>query len=204
LFTGIIEAKSDILQVIQGDQSLKIVVAQPSQFSDLRVGDSIACNGVCLTVESFDGKQMVFTIGYETLQVTGWTAQALTGASINLERSLRFGDRIHGHLVSGHVDAVAELTQKSWQGDCLILSFSLPQQLRSQVWKKSSIAINGVSLTVNEVNELGFSVCLIPETLRQTQLESLNTGDTVNLETDYYMKGLLQAQINPREYEGEA
>ncbi len=194
MFTGIVEAKSEVLSVQPGDQSFKIILARPPHFDDLHRGDSIACNGVCLTLENFDNQTLQFTVGFETINVTAWNLEKLLGHEFNLERSLKFGDRIHGHLVSGHVDAVAEVVHREWVGECLIFIFSLPQALRKEIWKKSSVAINGVSLTVNEVDNDTFSVCLIPETLHQTQLETIIVGDRVNIETDYYMKGLLSAQ----------
>lgn len=194
MFTGIIEQNSPILQVTPMDQALQIVVKRPENFDDLKIGDSIACNGVCLTVEAFDDTTMTFTIGFETLQITGWKAQRLEGLNLNLERSLRFGDRIHGHLVSGHVDATTELKNKEKAGECLLLDFTLPEKIKKQVWDKSSIAINGVSLTVNWIKDGVFQVCLVPETLRKTNFPDMPVGETVNLETDYYMKGLLQSQ----------
>lgn len=194
MFTGIVEAKSKVLSVQPGEQSFKVTLARPPHFDDLHRGDSIACNGVCLTLEIFDVGNLQFTIGFETLKVTAWNMEKLLGSELNLERSLKFGDRIHGHLVSGHVDAVAEVVHREWAGECLIFNFSLPQALRKEIWKKSSVTINGVSLTVNEVGNNTFSVCLIPETLHQTQLETVQVGDGVNIETDYYMKGLLSAQ----------
>ncbi len=194
MFTGIVEANSKIIEIQQGDQSLQIQLARPVSFDDIKIGDSVACNGVCLTVEAYDKETMKFTVGHETLQVTGWSAPELQQASFNLERSLRFGDRIHGHLVSGHVDAVSTLKVKEWAGDCLLLTFQLPAHRRNEIWEKSSVAINGVSLTVNWVDAVDFQVCLIPETLRQTNMDALEEGQTVNIETDYYMKGLLKSQ----------
>lgn len=194
MFTGIIEETSPVLEVISGDQSLQIAVARPSSFDDIHGGDSIACNGVCLTVETFDSKKILFTIGFETLKITGWTADFFKDRVLNLERSLRFGDRIHGHMVSGHVDAPSKVLKKQWQGDCLLLNFELPQKHQTEVWEKSSVALNGVSLTVNWVEGTEFQVCLVPETLRKTNMEQLQEGQTINLETDYYMKGLLKSQ----------
>jgi len=194
LFTGIVEAKSKVLNVQSGEQSFKLTLARPPHFDDLHRGDSIACNGVCLTLENFDNQTLQFTVGFETINVTAWNLEKLLDLEFNLERSLKFGDRIHGHLVSGHVDALAEVVHREWVGECLIFNFSLPHALRKEIWKKSSVAINGVSLTVNEVDKDTFSVCLIPETLHQTQLETVIVGDKVNIETDYYMKGLLSAQ----------
>lgn len=194
MFTGIIEEKSKILSVDEGEQVLQITVARPAGFDDIKIGDSIACNGICLTIENFDVDSMEFTIGYETLQITGWTAANLRGAELNLERSLRFGDRIHGHLVSGHVDTTSELLAKEWVGESLLLNFSLPKKLRREVWEKSSVALNGVSLTVNWIEDEKFQVCLIPETVRKTNLNDIEIGDRINIETDYYMKGLLKSQ----------
>ena len=194
LFTGIVEANSHVLEISQGDQSLTLLLQRPADFNDIKIGDSIACNGVCLTVEEFNDESMQFTIGFETLQITGWTLEQLAQSSFNLERSLKFGDRIHGHLVSGHVDNQTQLKKKEMAGDCLLLDFELPDAQSKEVWKKSSVAINGVSLTVNWVENSQFQVCLVPETLKKTNLQSLTEGDWVNIETDYYMKGLLSSQ----------
>lgn len=194
MFTGIIEENSQILTVEPGDQSLQIVVQRPKTFDDISIGDSIACNGVCLTIEAFDEQTMTFTIGFETLQITGWSFDQLSGKTLNLERSLRFGDRIHGHLVSGHVDDRSKLLKKEWAGDCLLLNIELPKTRSLEIWEKSSVALNGVSLTVNWIRDGEFQVCLVPETLRKTNMDHLEEGQSINLETDYYMKGLLKSQ----------
>ena len=194
MFTGIIEAQAQILKVSSGDKLLRIEVQRPEKFQDISIGDSIACDGVCLTVDQIAPTVLGFSIGYETLHITGWSEQNLTDRNFNLERSLQFGSRIHGHLVSGHVDCTSQVIEKHWEGECLLLSFSKSEQIKYEIWKKSCIAINGVSLTLNEVDEKSFKVCLIPETLKETNLKSLAEGDFVNIETDYYFKGLLQAQ----------
>ncbi len=194
MFTGIIEEQAKSLEVHQGEQAIKVRMQRPSSFDDIKEGDSIACNGVCLTVESFDQNFMDFTVGFETLQITGWTVETLQSMIWNLERSLKFGDRIHGHLVSGHVDGQVKLLERKMEGECLILNFDLPERYKKTLWKKSSVTLNGVSLTVNEVENGSFSVCLIPETLKKTNLEHLQPGDWINIETDYYMKGLLNSQ----------
>lgn len=193
MFTGIIEAKAEVLTATPRDQAIQVQLARPSDFTDIHIGDSIAVNGVCLTLEAFDERAMQFTIGFETLKITSWKVDYLQNNTVNLERSLKFGDRIHGHLVSGHVDAISEVLNKQFVGDCLLLNFRLPSDSRA-IWQKSSVAINGVSLTVNWVKDGEFQVCLVPETLRKTQLDTLKVGDRVNLESDYYMKGLLNVQ----------
>lgn len=196
MFTGIIEATSEIIEARLGDDCLRIQVERPQDFNDISVGDSIACNGVCLTVEKVKKKSLRFAIGHETLKITGWERMDFVEKPLNLERSLVYGERIHGHLVSGHVDQMAELVEIEPQGESLVLKFSLPKELAQYVWKKSSVTVNGVSLTVNNVYPQSFDVCLIPETLKKTNLSSLAVGDRVTLETDYYMKGLLQAKEN--------
>ncbi len=194
MFTGIIEAQRPIRQILKGKESLQIFVEQPDFFDDLHIGDSIACNGVCLTLEKLIENQMVFTIGYETLQITHWDETALLKRPLNLERSLRFGDRIHGHLVSGHVDTQVALLERQRLGESLILSFEVPPKHRAEIWKKSSVTLNGVSLTINEIDDQKFQVCLIPETLRKTNLDQIEVGEKVNFESDYYMKGFLKSQ----------
>ena len=194
MFTGIIEEKAKILESKVGDQSIQISLERPESFDDIKLGDSIACNGVCLTVEAFDQKTMDFTIGFETLQITGWKVSDLENTELNLERSLKFGERIHGHLVSGHVDTTAKILSTQWEGDCYLINVELPKSNAKEIWQKSSVALNGVSLTVNWVENGEFQVCLVPETLRKTNLESLKAGNLINIETDYYMKGLLTAK----------
>ena len=194
MFTGIIEAVGPTKAVRSGDQCLQLDIERPSHFDDLKIGDSVACDGICLTIESFDTEKMTFTLGYETLQVTGWTSKNLENRSWNLERSLRFGDRVHGHLVSGHVDAMAPVVESYSQGDSWILKAQLPDHLGRYVWKKSSLTLQGVSLTVNSFDGHLAEVCLVPETLKKTNLKMVNVGEQVTIETDYYMKGMLCTQ----------
>ena len=124
--------------------------------------------------------------------------ETLLNKTVNLERSLRFGDRIHGHLVSGHVDGTTTLIKRQVAGDCLLLDFQMPSNFEIYFWKKGSITVNGVSLTINEITSKIFSVCLIPETIKKTNLEKLTINQTVSFECDYFMKGFL----NARKYTG--
>ena len=191
MFTGIVEAVGQTLQVSPGDQSLRVQIEKPNHFNDLNIGDSICCNGVCLTLEEQSSQSMAFALGYETLQLTGWGPEDLSGVRWNLERSLRFGDRVHGHLVSGHVDSMARVESSYAQGDSWILSVQVPAEFQPYVWKKSSLTIQGVSLTVNQFKGGVAEVCLVPETLKKTNLGNLKIGDFVTIETDYYVKGML-------------
>jgi riboflavin synthase len=193
MFSGIIESTQIIKNTKSFNQVIQIEIERPSFFQDLKIGDSIAVNGVCLTLESFTSESLFFTLGFETLSLLKWKEEDLKNKSVNLERSLLFGDRIHGHLVSGHVDALAKILQREEQGDCLIFSFEIPRNLKPFIWAKGSVAVQGVSLTVNQVSEHAFSVCLIPETLRKTNLNQIQVNDWVNLEADYLIKGLSQS-----------
>ena len=193
MFSGIVEALTPVKSVEKVQNLVRIVVEKPSEFDDLSIGDSIATNGVCLTVEKFDDHTMQFALGAETLQVTGWTVESLKGATVNVERSLRFGDRVHGHIVSGHVDATGEVKLIQDLGGSTRLDIAFPQGLARYVWTKGSWAVNGVSLTINSVEGGIVSHVLIPETLKRTNLSQLKTGDKVNLEVDMFARGILRA-----------
>jgi riboflavin synthase len=193
MFSGIIEACSPIVKVDARGDLLTLFVQRPSQFDDIHLGDSIATNGVCLTVESFSDQQIQFTLGQETLKVTDWTRDKLLQKPVNLERSLKFGDRVHGHFVSGHVDATTKLVELS-KGESWNLRFSKNTLNSKMIWPKGSVAIQGVSLTINEVTATDFSVCLIPETLLRTNLKNINVGDVVNIEYDTWAKAFVHFQ----------
>lgn len=199
MFSGIVEAVEPILAAVPLPGAVRIVVKKPPFFDDLQNGDSIACNGVCLTVESFNDNTIGFSLASETIRVLqnqpdmqnlneAQLSQKLIGQSLNLERSLKLGDRIHGHLVSGHVDSMATLTAKHYSGESLILEFKFAASLRSYIWSKGSVTLNGVSLTINELNDDKLSVCLIPETIKRTNLANLNVHDQVTVEPDYMAK----------------
>ncbi len=184
MFSGIVEIKSSIVAVLSSPGLITIKVEKPSQFNDIKPGDSIAVDGVCLTLEAFDSNSMTFSIGPETLRVTGWTPEGVLHRVVNLERSLRLMDRIHGHLVTGHVDISTRVISAEREGDTLKLAIEIPVQLRPYFWAKGSVAINGVSLTINQVTAEFFTVGLIPETLKRTNLNQLKSGDRINLEID--------------------
>lgn len=194
MFSGIVESVSRVLEVHQIPEGLRLNLEKPSKFNDISIGDSICTDGVCLTIESFDDSQMSFVAAAETLQVTGWDEQSLLACPRNLERSLQLGARIHGHLVTGHVDSVSRLLSKDEIGESMILNFSIPEKLKSLIWEKGCICINGVSLTVNAISEESFSVCIVPETFRKTNLAQLSINDTVNLEGDYLAKSLISSR----------
>lgn len=192
MFSGIIEAHAPVVSATQQSDVLRISIEKPKDFNDLNSGDSIAVNGVCLTVESFTELMIQFALAAETLQVTGWSAKSMLGSQVNLERSLRLGDRIHGHLVSGHVDAMGRVVGLMDHESTRVLKIEVPGPLEPLVWKKGSLTINGVSLTVNKFEQSVVEVCLIPETLARTNLGLLKTGDPVTLEVDTLARALLR------------
>ena len=196
MFTGIIESTGKVTDIkTVSDDLVEITVEKPDFFDDLKKGHSVAHDGVCLTIkneEPLSSKTLSYDLGKETLKVTKFE-KIKVGDVLNLERPLAMGERLHGHLVTGHVDEVCELLKKEEiEGGCLELFFTKLTQPEF-IWRKGSIVINGVSLTINDVYEGGFSVCLIPETLYKTNLSSLHAGDKINIEYDFWAKGVIHA-----------
>lgn len=186
MFTGIIEATGVIETAEQRGENLRLsITSRIFALDDVKLGDSIAVNGVCLTVVALDAKGFAADVSPETLRCT--TGLKL-GASVNLEKSLRFGDRVGGHLVSGHVDGVGRVTALENLGAHWRVEFEAPEELGRYIARKGSIAVNGVSLTVNRVDNdrqhPRFEVNLIPHTWSVTTLELLQVGSEVNLEID--------------------
>ncbi|BBJ24129.1 riboflavin synthase [Candidatus Nitrotoga sp. AM1P] len=186
---GIIECTEDR----DGGLSLSIIT-RALGMEDVQLGDSIAVNGVCLTVVKIEGNRFSVNVSRETLNCTVGLVQ---GVRVNLEKALRLADRLGGHLVSGHVDGVGEVVeftdlQESWK-----LSVRVPQLLAKYIAVKGSITLNGVSLTVNQVEDDVFSVNLIPYTLEVTTLNELRAGGKVNVEIDLiarYVERIMQAR----------
>jgi riboflavin synthase len=182
MFTGIIQAVGNIdtITKIGNDIGLSIQVANLT-LDDVIIGDSIAVNGVCLTVTQLSKTHFQTHVSKETLSVTtGLDSKQ----SVNLEKALRLIDRLGGHLVSGHVDGVGQVICFEQMGDCWQLAICAPHAISKYIAKKGSICIDGVSLTVNNVEQDTFSINLIPHTLENTTLKSLNAGSRVNIEVD--------------------
>ena len=192
MFSGIVECQSLVLSASTRGGVVEICLVKPSHFNDLSLGDSICVNGVCLTLERFDQKSMIFALAAETLQITGWNEENLLNKSVNLERSLPLGGRIHGHLVTGHVEGLGEVVSFEKKGESAFLKITFPKDLTPYFWRKGSVTINGVSLTINQVEGQSFEVCLIPETLKRTNLNELIKGSQVNLEVDVFVRGIVE------------
>ena len=182
MFTGIIQAVGHIERTTPRgeDVSLEINCSQLNM-QDVAIGDSIAVNGVCLTAISFDNEHFVVHVSKETLNCT---VGLDTTKPVNLEKALRLSDRLGGHLVSGHVDGVGQVIKFEAVGDCWLLAIRAPHALSKYVATKGSIAIDGVSLTVNTVEHDTFTMNLIPHTIENTTLKHLGVGSRVNLEVD--------------------
>lgn len=182
MFTGIIQAVGRVAEVAaHGDDARLLIDAAALDLNDVALGDSIACNGVCLTVIALSPQGFSVDVSAETFRCTVGFAQ---DALINLEKALRLADRLGGHLVSGHVDGVGEVLRFDAVGECFELVIRAPADLARFVVTKGSVTINGVSLTVNQVTGDDFSINLIPHTLTHTGLHVLTAGSRVNIEID--------------------
>lgn len=182
MFTGIITAVGTISKAQATPGGLRLMIDGGGLvLDDVAVGDSIAVNGVCLTAVALKKTAFEVDVSQETLACTAGFA---AGASVNLEKALRLSDRLGGHLVSGHVDGVGTVARFDAVGDNRLLVVNAPSDIARYVARKGSVTVNGVSLTVNAVNDTEFSVNLIPHTLQATNLQQLKTGDRINLEAD--------------------
>ena len=183
MFTGLIEDIGTVsrLDGSAGGLTLRIETAMP--LDGMKIGESICCDGACLTVVEKAEGRFGADLSFETLQRTTWQS-ARVGRRVNLERALRPGDRLDGHIVSGHVDGVGKLARRVERASALELFFKCGPELLRYVVPKGSIAVDGISLTVNEANRDGFSVVLVPHTRKRTTLGEKRAGAEVNLECD--------------------
>ena len=198
MFTGIVEERGEIVAVEQAAESARLTLSGPLVTSDAKHGDSIAVNGVCLTVVGTTGGTFTVDVVHETLRRSS-LAGVRAGDAVNLERAMALGDRLGGHIVQGHVDGTAVLTERADSG---LTTFSMPAELAKYVVEKGSITVDGVSLTVVEAGTDRFSVALIPSTLELTTLGLCQPGAVVNLEVDVlakYVERLVVGQLSARE-----
>lgn len=182
MFSGIIAAVGRITELTPREAGFRLKVeAGKLGLDDVVLGDSIACNGVCLTVVAIEGNHFKVDVSPETFSCTvGLDAPGL----INMEKALRLSDRLGGHLVSGHVDGVGEVLRFDAVGDNRLLEIRAPKEIAQYIARKGSVTVNGTSLTTNTVDGLDFTINLIPHTLENTTLHLLKSGSRVNLEVD--------------------
>ena len=197
MFTGIISAIGTITQTTALETGLRLTIHAPAlDLSDVALGDSIAHNGVCLTVISKQGDTFQVDVSRETLNCTVGLDGTDAPKELNLEKALRLADRLGGHLVAGHVDGVGEVIRFAPVGESHELIIRAPQALAKTIAPKGSITVNGVSLTTNRITNADFSINLIPHTMAMTTLHHLRVGSRVNLEVDLiarYVERLLSA-----------
>ncbi|MCI5108201.1 MAG: riboflavin synthase [Pseudomonadales bacterium] len=197
MFTGIVAATGEVagLQQLDAEWRLTIRVGK-LDMSDVKLGDSIAVNGCCLTVVTMDSSSFAADVSNESLRCTSLGGLS-TGDRVNLEKAMLATDRFGGHIVSGHVDGVGELLSQQTEGKSIRLDFSVPQELQYFIAAKGSICIDGTSLTVNEVNGAGFAVNIIPHTQDETIIGDYRIGQQVNLEVDLVARYLERLMQNP-------
>jgi riboflavin synthase len=183
VFTGIVEETGSVTRITEGDKSIRLAISAKLCARDTAVGDSIAVNGCCLTVVSKRGRSLEFDLLRETWQRTN-LQHAVSGAAVNLERSLAANARLGGHFVTGHIDGVGKITRWERAGADHVLEISAPRDVLRYVVFKGSIAVDGISLTVAGVKKTGFQIWIIPHTFEVTALRERKVGDAVNLEAD--------------------
>jgi len=187
LFTGLIEGEGKITSLLPEKGGLTIEIQPPFDITDVKIGDSIAVNGVCLTAIEVKDKTFKAHVSPETLNRTTFKYKR-QGDWVNLERSLRLGDRLGGHLVSGHVDGIGKVLTVNPLGEFYRFLIEIPETLAVYLIEKGSIAVDGISLTINKVIENSFELMIIPHTYQVTTLKRLKPGDLINIEIDMIAK----------------
>ena len=193
MFTGLVQSLAELVDVVAGPPGVRLIIREPAIAAAARLGDSIAINGCCLTVVGIDGDLLSFQAGEETLSRTN-LGELATGSRVNLEQSLRAGDALGGHYVTGHIDCLATVAARDDDADWCKMWFRAPAPQLAQMASKGSVTVDGVSLTLVDVTHDRFSVALIPHTLAATTLGSRQVGDRVNIETDVLAK-YVQSQL---------
>ena len=187
MFTGLVAELGSVEKLAQQGNSFHLTVAAQKVMQNLKIGDSVAVNGVCLTVVHLGDASFTADVMPETVRLTN-IGLLHAGDRVNLERTLRLCDGLDGHIVSGHVEGLGTIASRRPDGIAMVVTITTPPELLKYIIKKGSIAIDGISLTVTEVMETSFSVSLIPHTAKETTLGFKDVGDRVNLETDIIAK----------------
>lgn len=194
MFNGIIKHTGKISKIYKNNNNCNIEILSKIKFSKNEIGSSISCSGACLTLEKYKGNLSKFYISKETLNRTNFKSSN-KGDLINLEKSLKYGDRISGHFAQGHVDTTSIIKKIDFVGKSWFVNFKLPKKYKKYLIQKGSITINGVSLTISKILKYGFQIVVIPQTLKLTNLMYLEEKDVVNIEFDVlgkYIKKFLK------------
>lgn len=188
MFSGLVSGNAHIANIEKNGKTIVMTVKTTAEnLTDVKIGDSIAINGCCLTVESFTKDKFTVTMMPQTFDKTIFK-NSHAGDQVNMERSIAAGERFEGHIVSGHVDETVKVVARKQNENAIELWFELPERLNKQIVSQGSVAVNGTSLTVMEAKEDRFSVGLIPHTQDETNLSNLQIGNEVNIETDVIAK----------------
>ena len=194
MFSGIIKHTGKISKIYKNNNNCIIEILSKIKFSKSEIGDSISCSGACLTLEKYKGSLIKFFISKETLKRTNFKSLN-KGDLVNLEKSLKFGDRISGHFVQGHVDTTSTVKKINFVGKSWFVNFKLAKKYKKYLIQKGSITIDGISLTISKILIDGFQIVIIPHTLKLTNLMYLKEKDVVNIEFDIlgkYIKKFLK------------
>ena len=183
MFTGIIEGLGTITGIRPSSRLKHLSLDADFDLDQTKIGDSIAVDGACLTAVEVDKKHFEVDVSAETLEKTT-LGKAKIGDRVNLERAMRLSDRIDGHLVSGHIDGIGSIIQRKSMGNAININVQIPESLSRYLIRKGSIAVDGISLTINDYSRDGFEVSIIPHTAKHTTLGIKKIGATVNIETD--------------------
>lgn len=183
MFTGLVAELGTVQSLLRQGESYHLTVQARKVLENLRIGDSVAVNGACLTVVKMTGESFTADVMPETVRLTN-IGSLNVGERVNLERTLRLLDGLDGHIVSGHIEGQGTIAARRIDGIAMVVTIATEPKLLKYIIKKGSIAIDGISLTVTNVNDSGFSVSLIPHTAKETTLGFKDVGDSVNLETD--------------------
>lgn len=183
MFTGIIEGLGSIKEIQSSARGSQVTVEADFVLEQTKIGDSIAVSGACLTVVVLDGKRFKVDVSPETLEKTTFS-KARIGDRVNIERALRLSDRLDGHLVSGHIDGMGVLSHRKNTGNAIIITIGVPEDLSRYMIKKGSVAVDGISLTINACSQERFDISIIPHTAKLTTIGFKKIGDRVNIETD--------------------
>lgn len=202
MFTGIVEEIGTLKEIIPSSQSIKLTVQCQKVIQDVKVGDSIAVNGICLTVTKFTSNSFTADVMPETMRKTN-LGSLRVGEKVNLERALRLGDRLGGHIVTGHIDGTGKVFDRLEEDNAIWLEITASSDILKYIVQKGSVALDGTSLTIADIGDKSFKVSLIPLTAEMTNLKNKKYGDVINIECDIMGK-YVEKLLNKDAYKNDS